>query len=104
MSSVAFIRRAQFGSSGSARMRRFAYITGTYEDQVEFQREIIKDSEFTISGGVMTNMEWIDFLSLLQSGDEVVVVAKSRISSDESELKAREEMLELMGVTLRSLT
>ena len=85
-------------------MARYGYISGQFDDQLEIQEDILQQSGIDFTGGITVNMDWGDFLAMLQPGDEVVIVASSRISSNRDECKARIEMLELLGVTLHSLT
>ena len=91
-------------------MTRYGYACGQYEDQVLTQVDILEMSGIELDGGIVTDMPWIDFLERLQNGDEVVVAAKSRLSQHrnarlaQEEITAREEMLELLGVHLFSIT
>ena len=84
-------------------MTRYGYANGMFKDQALVQYDVLKASGMDFDGGIVVNQPWEDFLMLLESGDEVVVVAKSRLSMDPDECKGRQEILQLLDVNLVAL-
>lgn len=84
-------------------MTRYGCANGMFEDSTLIQCDILEDSGLDFDGGIVANVPWEDFFVRLESGDEVVVVAKSRLSMNPDECQAREEILQLLGVKLTAL-
>ena len=85
-------------------MTKYGYVRGRTPDQSTIQHEVLTECGMEFDGGIVVDAPWSDFFSTLKAGDEVVVVAESRLGATMDERQARKEMLELIGVNLTSLT
>lgn len=85
-------------------MSRIGYVRGSTVDQSMRQYDALMHCGLELDGGIAMDVPWAAFISELSHGDEVVVVSKNRLSRDSDEAKARAEMLEIIGVTLKSLS
>ena len=85
-------------------MTRYGFVSGANPDQIFFQQDVLAESEMLPEGNIVSDVPWIDFYSMLEPGDEIVVVAESRLGPTPDERQARKEMLDLAGITLITLT